>query len=208
MLGGQKTRFKDEEDKRDLLDGIRNQKKAVAPPKAPTTKKKPGDKAQAADAEEASDTPVEGEAAAGETPVGPSADEKAEDEKFLEEDTGSVESSTKSLAKHLRMLRNALYENYLPPSINNLKINAKIVFAALLVLTIVWYVYSKNIYMQLKDNIDNIHSSKNRMNSLTDIGANTRILSSMNLGRVNKTRGNRDYEKFKKDSLIQAATLI
>jgi hypothetical protein len=46
------------------------------------------------------------------------------------------------------------------------------------------------------------------MNSLTDIGANTRILSSMNLGRVNKTRGNRDYEKFKKDSLIQAATLI
>lgn len=106
------------------------------------------------------------------------------------------------------MLRNALYENYLPPSINNLKINAKIVFAALLVLTIVWYVYSKNIYMQLKDNIENIHSSKNRMNSLTDIGANTRILSSMNLGRVNKTRGNRDYEKFKKDSLIQAATLI
>ena len=78
------------------------------------------------------------------------------------------------------MLRNALYENYLPPSINNLKISAKIVFSALLIITIVWYVYSKNIYKQLKDNIENIHSSKNRMNSLTDIGANVRILAAMN----------------------------
>lgn len=126
----------------------------------------------------------------------------------MEEDTGSVASSTKSLAKHLRMLRNALYENYLPPSINNLKINAKIVFVALLIITIVWYVYSKSIYSQLKDNIENIHSSKNRMNSLTDIGANTRILASMNEGRVNKNRGGRDYEKFKRDSLLSAAQMI
>ena len=117
-----------------------------------------------------------GETAAG----GSTAEEKTEDEKFLEEDTGSVASSTKSLAKHLRMLRNALYENYLPPSINNLKINAKLVFVALLVITIVWYVYSKSLYMQLKDNIENIHSSKNRMNSLTDIGANVRALFAMN----------------------------
>ena len=99
-----------------------------------------------------------------------------EDEKFVEEDTGSVASSTKSLMKHLRMLRNALYENYSPPSVRNLKMYAKIVFVVLLIITIVWYVYSKNIYQQLKDNIQNIHSSKNRMNSLTDIGANVRIL--------------------------------
>ena len=79
--------------------------------------------------------------------------------------------------KHLRMLRNALYENYAPPSINNLKLYAKIVFLALLIITVVWYVQSKNIYRQLKDNIDNIHSSKNRMNSLTDIGADVRILT-------------------------------
>ncbi len=43
------------------------------------------------------------------------------------------------------------------------------------------------------------------MNSLTDIGANTRILASMNEGRVNRTRGGRDYEKFKRDSLLNAA---
>ena len=38
------------------------------------------------------------------------------------------------------MLRNALYENYAPPSINNLKLYAKIVFLALLIITVVWYV--------------------------------------------------------------------
>lgn len=82
--------------------------------------------------------------------------------------------------KHLRMLRNALYENYSPSSIRNLKMYAKIMFLVLLIITIVWYVYSKNIYQQLKDNIQNIHSSKNRMNSLTDIGASVRILQFMN----------------------------
>lgn len=100
--------------------------------------------------------------------------------------------------KHLRMLRNALYENYSPPSIRNLKFYVKVVFLALLIITIVWYVQSKNIYKQLKDNIENIHSSKNRMNSLTDIGADVRILSFINIGRVNKTRGGRDYEAFKR----------
>lgn len=74
------------------------------------------------------------------------------------------------------MLRNALYENYSPPSIRNLKWTARIVFLLLLVIAIVWYVYSKGIYKQLKDNIQNIHSSKHRMNSLTNIGADVRIL--------------------------------
>jgi hypothetical protein len=77
------------------------------------------------------------------------------------------------------MLRNALYENYSPPSIRNLKLNARLVFLVLLLITIVWYVYSKGIYKQLKDNIQNIHSSKSRMNSLTNIGADVRILNFM-----------------------------
>ena len=204
-----KTRFKEEEDKVNLLKGIRDQKKIIIP-KIIKSKEKKAEGGQTTEGEsDAAATPGETPGAEGETPVGgPTPEEKAEDEKFLEEDTGSVASSTKSLAKHLRMLRNALYENYLPPSINNLKINAKIVFAALLIITIVWYVYSKSIYSQLKDNIENIHSSKNRMNSLTDIGANTRILASMNEGRVNKNRGGRDYEKFKRDSLLSAAQMI
>lgn len=69
--------------------------------------------------------------------------------------------------KHLRMLRNALYENYSPPSIRNLKLFSKIVFLVLLVITIVWYVYAQTIYQNLKDNIENIHSSNLRMISLT-----------------------------------------
>lgn len=119
----------------------------------------------------------------------------------MEEDTGSVASSTKSLMKHLRMLRNALYENYSPPSIRNLKVYARVVFMALLIITIVWYIYSQNIYQQLKDNIVNIHSSKNRLKSLTDIGADVRVLTAMNQGLVEKERGGRDYEVFKRDNL-------
>lgn len=142
--GGQKTRFKEEDEKIDLLKGIREQKKIIVP-KIVKKDKKPGEGTDDGSPADGT-TPGEG-TAEGEIPAGPSTDEKAEDEKFMEEDTGSVASSTKSLAKHLRMLRNALYENYLPPSINNLKINAKIVFVALLIITIVWYVYSKNIYM-------------------------------------------------------------
>ena len=65
------------------------------------------------------------EGTAGETDGGAATnegDEQNDDEKFLDEDTGSVASSTKSLMKHLRMLRNALYENYSPPSITKSKV--------------------------------------------------------------------------------------
>lgn len=40
------------------------------------------------------------------------------------------------------------------------------------------------------------------MNSLTDIGADIRILTFMQNGRVNRTRGGRDYELFKRESLV------
>lgn len=75
------------------------------------------------------------------------------------------------------MLRNALYENYSPPSITNLKLYAKIVSVMLVVITIVWYVYAHGIYTKLTENIDNIHSAKNRLNSLTNIGTDVRVLS-------------------------------
>lgn len=121
---------------------------------------------------------------------------------------GSVASSTKSLMKHLRMLRNALYENYSPSSIRNLKVYAKIMFVVLLIITIVWYVYSKGIYKQLEDNVQNIHSSKSRMSSLTNIEADVRILTLLGNGRVNKTRSGRDYEIFKKESLVTSSIII
>lgn len=203
------------EEKADLLKDMRfiqdQQQKKGAGPKAPPKKRKEGEPEGAAEGE----TP-NGEAAPhAPTPPGeggPSAEEKAEDEKFLEEDTGSVASSTKSIEKHLRMLRNALFENYEPPSISNLKTNAKIVFALLLVITVVWYYESQIIYEQLKDNIQNIHSSQKRINSLTNIGSDVRALQAMNLGWINATtRSNymkQDYAKFKQDSLFIDAKMI
>ncbi len=123
-----KTRFKEDDDKFDLLKDIRKNK---------IEKKKPKK-------EDGKEEGPEGETAAGDA-AGDTAEE--EDEKFMDEDTGSVASSTKSLMKHLRMLRNALYENYAPSSIINLKFYAKIMFVVLLIITVVWYVYSSNIYI-------------------------------------------------------------
>ena len=58
----------------------------------------------------------------------------------------------------------------------------------------------------------NIHSAKARLMSLTDIGADTRALSALNEGRYgNKTvkmRSGRDYEKYKREMLGQAVTLL
>lgn len=46
------------------------------------------------------------------------------------------------------------------------------------------------------------------MNSLTDIGADVRILTFINIGRVSKMRGNRDYEAFKRNNLDLSSTII
>jgi hypothetical protein len=107
------------------------------------------------------------------------------------------------------MLRSALFENYIPPSIQNLQINARIVFVALFVLTLFQYIYSKSIYSQLNDNLANIYSSKNRMISLNNIGADSRALSALSTGLINKTRGGtRDYEKFKRDRIGDSVNLL
>lgn len=47
------------------------------------------------------------------------------------------------------------------------------------------------------------------MNSLTDIGADVRILSFMKEGKVNKTRGGKyDYEQYKRDRLYSASKVL
>ena len=139
------ARFKDDEEHLDFLKDLR--KKQVT--NNAKKKKKDGD-SKDGDAPEGT---AEGTGEKTDDTAGEGIDLTAEEEKFMEEDTGSVASSTKSLMKHLRMLRNALYENYSPPSIRNLKMYAKIVFLVLLVITIAWYVYSKSIYNKLQENI-------------------------------------------------------
>ena len=80
----------------------------------------------------------------------------------------------------------------------------------LIVITIVWYVYAHSIYSKLLENIDNIHSSKNRLNSLTDIGADIRILNMVQQGRINITRGvyYPDYVTYKRVDLNTSATTL
>jgi len=169
----EKARFKESDDKFDLLKDIRKNK----------NEKKKTKKEEVKEGEEGE---VGGEST-GEA-------NEDEEEKFMEEDTGSVASSTKSLMKHLRMLRNALYENYAPPSIRHLKLFAYVVFRALLCLTVFWYWYARITYSHLYDNIQNIYSSKNRMNGLTEIGSDVRSLWAMGQGLIELERGGMDYK--------------
>ena len=134
-----KAAFKEDDDKFDLLKDIRKGKNDIK--KKPTGAIKKGeDGKEGADGGEGATGEIE---IVGDTPEG---EGDGEEGKFMEEDTGSVASSTKSLMKHLRMLRNALYENYAPSSILNLKFYARIVFVVLLVLTAVWYGFEHEYY--------------------------------------------------------------
>jgi hypothetical protein len=60
----------------------------------------------------------------------------------------------------------------------------------------------------LRKNIQNIHSSKNRIISLTEVGADVRILSYMKTGNINPQRGGKNYEKFKRDQLLTSAITL
>lgn len=62
--------------------------------------------------------------------------------KFVVEDGGSVTSDSKSLLSQLRILRNALYENYSPQSIQNLKYSAQFVMVVLVAMTIASFLFS------------------------------------------------------------------
>lgn len=104
MGGIDRPRFKEDDEKLDLLKDMRKKQND----KKKTKKNEEGK--EGTDEEGAGDTTNEG------TEI------EERDEHMLEEDNGSVVSSTKSLMKHLRMLRNALYENYSPPAIRNLKL--------------------------------------------------------------------------------------
>mmetsp|Transcript_9238 Transcript_9238/g.7014 ORF Transcript_9238/g.7014 Transcript_9238/m.7014 type:complete len:116 (-) Transcript_9238:263-610(-) len=61
----------------------------------------------------------------------------------LVEDTGSVTSDTKTLIRHLRVLRNAVYENYSPQSIQNLRYSAVLVSVVLIAMAITSFLVSK-----------------------------------------------------------------
>jgi len=97
-----------------------------------------------------------------------------------EDDVGSVASNTKSLLKHLRALRKAVYEQYCPRSVVQLQYVARFVFLILLVITLVYFFVAKGLYDNLKFNIDNIFYSKSRFANVVGVGASVRALVLLN----------------------------
>lgn len=59
------------------------------------------------------------------------------------DESGSVSTDSRSLISQLRGLRNSLYENYLPQSIQNLKYSAQVVMIVLIAMTIASYLFSQ-----------------------------------------------------------------
>jgi len=57
-------------------------------------------------------------------------------------ETGSIQGNDKSVATHLRALRNSSYEHYEPPSIRNLKYSAQFVMVVLIAMTIANFLFS------------------------------------------------------------------
>ena len=96
------------------------------------------------------------------------------------DDVGSVASRTKSLMKHIRALRNAVYEQYCPRSVQQLTYVARFVFLILLVITLVYFLIAKGLYQNLKLNVSNVYYSKNRLVYTTAIGACVRTLVLIN----------------------------
>jgi hypothetical protein len=99
-----------------------------------------------------------------------------------------VSSDTKTLASSLRILRNALYENYSPQSIQNLKYSAQFVAVILIAMTITSFLISKSKYDQLRENFLNVQHSQERMMSVSGINNAARFCQLINDGRVNRSR--------------------
>lgn len=62
------------------------------------------------------------------------------------EDGQSIGADSKTLISQLRVLRNALYENYSPQSIDNLRYSARFVMVVLIAMTIASFLFSQQKY--------------------------------------------------------------
>ncbi len=134
-------------------------------------KQEDADKKMAEGKEEKKDTPA---------PAPTPKEKEKKKQNNADDDVGSVASGTKSLLKHLRALRKAVYESYCPRSVTQLQYVAIFVFLVLLVITLVYFFIAKGLYEDLKSNIDNIFYSKSRYINTVGVGASVRSLVLMN----------------------------
>jgi hypothetical protein len=73
---------------------------------------------------------------------------------------------------------------------------------------VVQYVYSTGIYERLTDNLGNVHSSKNRMLSLTQIGADSRALESLRRQIINANKSGGEYERMRRERIGRGVTVL
>ena len=110
--------------------------------------------------------------------------EKAKEQKksqvLQDDDVGSVASRARSLMKHINALRNAVYEQYCPRSVLQMKYVAQIVFIILAVITLVYFLIAQSLYADLKSNVANLYYSNDRLIYSTATGACVRALILMN----------------------------
>ena len=112
------------------------------------------------------------------TPGGVSAMQGAD--KDLNDEIGSVASRTKSLMKHIKALRNAVYEQYCPRSVKQLNYVGRLVFTILVIIALIYYFVTRSLYSNLNSNVSNVDYTKSRLIYITSMGSCIRTLMLMN----------------------------
>jgi len=113
------------------------------------------------------------------------------------EEIGSVASSTGNVMRFIRSLRAALHEDIDPPAIVQLKRLACIVFLSLIILAILCYFLSQDIFTKLRKGSDFIVKVKERSTSILGIGKSVRFLVLMNGDKGVKLNQNiYDYNEY------------
>ena len=92
------------------------------------------------------------------------------------EEIGSVASTTGNIMRFIRSLRAALHEEGDPPAITQLKRLALIVVATLLLLTMLCYFLSQDIFWKLRNYSDFIVKVRERSSAVLGIGKSVRLL--------------------------------
>ena len=127
-------------------------------------------------------------------------------------ETNSVASDTKSLKKCIRSLRNAVYEEYCPYSVQQLKHVGRFVVLALLLISLLYYLITRTLYKNLKTNVTNIKHVRDRYTYIVSMGGCTRSLMLLNPknGMINgMNREGNDYhlDGFEGNEIIDISSM-
>ena len=110
---------------------------------------------------------------------------REKEENFLADDVGSVSSNSNlALLKQIAQLRNMMDEKYNPPSIRQLNLTAQLIFLCLFIIMVSYYYVGAEMYHNMKVNVGNLKESKNRIDSITAIGYQTRTMNLLKEGLV------------------------